>query len=65
MTVNYYYSDELTSDTEGNLTMLCRECARKNANIVQWASRGDEESTCELCRVANDQHRAAMLDAIL
>lgn len=59
MNVNYYYdnSDEkiLSNDPEGNLVQLCRNCAEENAEIVEKASRGDEQSICELCEVCNDE----------
>ena len=47
--VNYYYSDELTSDPEGNLVQLCRVCAERGP--AMWADRGDDdpEQLCELC----------------
>lgn len=64
MQVNFYYSDELTSDTEGNLVQLCRACAGKHIDIVEWASRGDEECECELCGKANDPDRKAHLDTL-
>jgi len=64
MQVNRYYSDELTSDDEGNLVMLCREHAAKNRAIIQWASRGDEESECELCDASNDPARSTELDIL-
>lgn len=64
MQINYYYSDELTADTEGDLVQLCRNCAEENAGQVEWASRGDEESECELCGKANDPDRAAFLDSL-
>lgn len=54
MQVNYYYSDELTNDTEGNLVQLCRKCADKNRNVIEYAQRGDEESECELCDTCNN-----------
>lgn len=54
MRVNFYYSDTLTADTEGNLVQLCRGCAETNRNLIAWASRGDEQSVCELCEVCND-----------
>lgn len=54
MIVNYYYSDELTNDDEGNLVQLCRGCAAQNRDQIQWASRGDDQSACELCRASND-----------
>jgi hypothetical protein len=61
MLVNYYYSDALTSDTEGNLVQLCRDCAATHRADVQWAARGDEESLCELCEAANDRTRRTYL----
>ncbi len=54
MTVNYYYSDELTNDDEGNLVQLCRDCAKVNRDKTNWASRGDDQSICELCETCND-----------
>jgi hypothetical protein len=54
MNVNFYYSDDLTSDTEGNLVQLCRECAKTNRDKATWASRGDDQSICELCEACND-----------
>lgn len=51
--VNRYYSDELTTDPEGNLVLLCAHCAAKakqSGVAVQWAACGDPESVCELCR---------------
>lgn len=54
MRVNFYYSDTLTADTEGNLVQLCRDCAKANRDTSVWASRGDEQSVCELCDVCND-----------
>lgn len=65
MTVNYYYSDELTNDAEGNLVQLCGNCAKANRTIVQFASRGDEESECELCDAANDADRKQHLDSVM
>ncbi len=55
MNVNYYYSDELTSDNEGNLVQLCRECAKSNADKIALAATGDEDSICEVdgCNAKN------------
>ena len=49
--INYYYSDELTRDTEGNLVKLCDACAAQHAAIVQFASPLEDGATpiCELC----------------
>lgn len=63
MRVNYYYSTAV-EQTEDDLLHLCRACAATYAERVQWASRGDEESECEFCGVANDEDRARMLDAL-
>lgn len=65
MTVNYYYSDDLTADTEGNLVQLCRACATKHQGVVQWASKGDNESECELCGATNDAARTRELDELM
>lgn len=65
MKVNYYYSDELTNDTEGNLVQLCGACAQRNADKVQWAQRGDHESECEICNTANDPAYSRQLDRIM
>lgn len=54
MKVNYYYSDELTSDTEGNLVQLCYGCAAANPDNIEWAQRGDEDSECEECDATNN-----------
>jgi len=64
MQVNFYYSDELTNDTEGNLVQLCRTCAKANVDKAEWASRGDEECICELCEACNDPDRKAHLDQL-
>lgn len=61
MNVNYFYSDTLTNDTEGNLVQLCRACAQQNKALAAWASRGDTESECELCDAANDPARLKVL----
>jgi hypothetical protein len=58
MFVNRYYSDELTNDTEGNLVMLCRCCARNHKGQVRLVGNGDEGSTCELCDATNDLRTA-------
>ena len=55
MIVNFYYSNELTNDDEGCLVQLCQNCAEENADMVQWAGQGDEESICELCEKANSE----------
>lgn len=39
MRVNFHYSDELTSDDEGNLVQLCRSCARLHADEVRDRAR--------------------------
>jgi hypothetical protein len=53
MRVNYYYDltegDYSSDPDEGNLIKLCTACARKAAAAVDFASRGDDESRCELC----------------
>lgn len=55
--VNTYYDlspdKDLSTDPEGNLVMLCRDCAWLHEDQVQWASRGDSESICELCDADN------------
>lgn len=51
--MKFYYSDELTSDTEGNLVQLCDRCARQNAGAVEWA--GDGAECCELCDGEDDE----------
>lgn len=43
----YYYSDELTTDPEGNLVQLCDRCAQRHRGVAQWA--GDGADGCELC----------------
>jgi hypothetical protein len=63
MKVNYYYSTAV-EQTEDDLLHLCRECAAKHADRVQWASRGDEESECEFCDATNDPERTAHLNAL-
>lgn len=60
MTVNYHYSDELSSDPEGNLVALCRACATKHG--APYAAPGDSESECEVCDAANDPARSQALD---
>lgn len=54
MLVNYYYSDELTNDTEGNLIQLCRACAKAHREVIQFAQTGDPESSCEMCKAQNE-----------
>jgi hypothetical protein len=58
MRVNYYYDltegDYSSDPDEGNLVKLCRACARKAGDDVGFASRGDDESRCELCEA--EQH---------
>lgn len=55
--VNRYYDvtedRRLTSDTEGTLVILCRDCAWLHSDQVDWAGRGDEESVCEECDADN------------
>lgn len=63
--VNYYYSDELTNDDEGNLVQLCRDCAHQNQDVIQWAQQGDSESECELCDKVNDPIGKAEMNAYL
>lgn len=53
--VNYYYSDELTEDPEGNLVMLCQDCSDKNEELIQWAQTGDQYASCELCDAFQDE----------
>ena len=67
MLVNFYYDDsgDLTSDTEGNLVQLCRSCARLHADAVQWASRGHDQSECELCGASNDPHWTEQVDRLM
>lgn len=65
MKVSYYYSDELTSDTEGNLVQLCRACADRNHAAVEWAGAGHEQAECELCGASNDPAYSRQLDAIM
>lgn len=65
MLINYYYSDELTNDTEGNLVTLCRSCAKENRDVIQWAQRGDDGNECELCRASNNPERSAYLDGLI
>ena len=50
--INYYYSDELTRDTEGNLVKLCDACAAQHAAKVQLADSLEDGAApiCELCR---------------
>jgi hypothetical protein len=52
--VNYFYDlseqGDYTSDPdEGCLVKLCKPCARKAGDAVDWASKGDEDSRCEMC----------------
>ena len=56
MLVNFYYDDsgELTSDDEGCLVQLCGSCAKLHSDKVRKASRGHDQSTCELCGASND-----------
>lgn len=68
--VNFYYSVRVLENGgyedvgEDGLLALCRACAKQHATDVQWASRGDEQSECELCRASNDPAHSAELDAI-
>lgn len=63
--VNSYYSDELTSDTEGNLIQLCRSCAAANRAVIQWAARGHAQAECELCPATNDPAYSRQIDALM
>lgn len=49
--INYYYSDELTHDTEGNLVKLCDACAGQHTAVIQFASPLEDGATpiCERC----------------
>lgn len=49
--INYYYSDALTRDAEGNLVKLCDHCAAQHAAVVQFAGPLEEGATqrCERC----------------
>lgn len=53
MQVQYFYDltddKQYSSDAEGNLVQLCADCAASAGSDVRLASRGDEESACELC----------------
>lgn len=57
MFVNYYYDftwtpgegGQYTSDTEGNLVMLCDKCRPGAGSQVAWAGAADEFSCCEMC----------------
>lgn len=40
---------ELTSDTEGNLVVLCRRCAGVYRSITAWAGAADDGASCEAC----------------
>lgn len=70
MLVNYYYSVRVLVDGgyedvgEDGLLHLCHGCAKKHADQVQWASRGDDQSECEFCRATNDPAHSAELDQI-
>ncbi len=69
MIVNYYYSlrnlnDTTATNEDDELLQVCRPCAQKYADQMQWASRGDEENECEFCGEANDPQRKASLDAL-
>ncbi len=48
-TAHYYYSDALSSDSEGNLVQLCDAHATQHCAVVQFASQGDSDCKCELC----------------
>lgn len=68
--VNYYYSVRVLSNGgyedvgEDGLLILCRLCAKKHSNAVQWASRGDDQSECEFCRSSNDPQHSAQLNIL-
>ena len=71
MNVNYYYSVRVMEEEGGyeegeeeGLLSLCRPCAHKHADAVQWASRGDEQSECEFCPATNDPEHSAYLDKL-
>lgn len=70
MLVEYYYDwtwepgegGQYTSDTEGNLVLLCTDCARKAGAQVQWAGAGDDDSRCELCERDQGGERDSIAD---
>ena len=51
--INFFYDhspdQELSTDPEGNLVMLCADCRDRHAHEVEWAAQGDAECICELC----------------
>lgn len=53
MKVQYYYSDALTRDTEGNLVQLCEACAQEHRGEVEFAGTDSwEPLVCEVCETA-------------
>lgn len=64
--VNYYYSERQAADigVEDGALHLCRACATKHADQVQWLSKGDDQSECEFCDASNDPAYSRELDAL-
>lgn len=58
MSVNFYYdwTGDLSSDPEGNLVQLCRDCLKSylaDEHDLQPAQSGDYDSECEYCDARN------------
>ena len=67
MPVNYYYSNNVNPaeyESEDELLHLCDACAAQYGAQVQFASQGDEETSCEFCATANDPARWAHFDVL-
>lgn len=61
--VNYYTSLNVEGPSEDAALHLCRDCARKHRDDVQWLGAGHDQAECEFCGASNDEAYSRQLDA--